>query len=90
MTQTVQHRDGEFFVEREGRRIAELAYAMKGASAVANHTWVDPQFRGGTLARDLVEALATWARAQGHKVLPVCPYVRRVFDEDPRYSDLRG
>ena len=90
MTQPIQHREGEFFVEQDGRRIAELAYAMKGASAVAHHTWVDPQFRGGTLARDLVEALAAWARAEGHKVLPVCPYVQRVFEKDPSYGDLRG
>ena len=90
MSATIQHRDGEFFVEQDGRRIAELAYALDGATAVAHHTWVDPQFRGGTLARDLVEALATWAREKRHKVQPVCPYVQRVFEKEPRYSDLRG
>ena len=90
MSGEVQHRQGAFFVEREGRRIAELTYVMRGEDAVAEHTWVDPQFRGRTLARDLVEALAAWARAEGRKVVPVCAYVQGVFARDERYGDLRG
>ena len=90
MNRDVQHCQGAFFVEYEGRRIAELTYAMQGDDAVAEHTWVDPKFRGGTLARDLVEALAAWARTEGRKVVPACAYVQGVFARDERYGDLRG
>ncbi len=96
MTQphTIQHREepggGAFFIEHEGARIAELTYAVNGKHAIADHTWVDPKFRGGSLARDLVEALAAWARAGGHRIEARCTYVRGVFARDERYSDLRG
>ena len=90
MSDGVQHRDGAFFIERGGRRIAELTYNVKGDQAIADHTWVDPEHRGGALARNLVEALAAWARGAAKRVVPVCPYVKRVFDADPAYNDLRG
>ena len=90
MKAQVQHRDGEFFIEHEGRRIAELTYNLAGDRAIASHTWVDPQHRGGALARNLVEALVAWARGAGKQVVPACPYVKRVFDGEPGYNDLRG
>ena len=86
----VGHQPGIFFIERGGKRVAELTYAMVGDSAVVGHTWVDPSMRGGTLAPDLVAAVVDWARAEKHTITPVCSYVRRVMDRAPeRYSDVR-
>ena len=90
MSAPVQHRDGAFVVEQQGKRIAELTYRTQDGAAVVDHTWVDPQHRGGSLAGDLVAALAAWARESGTRVVPVCPYVKRGFEQDQRYSDLRG
>lgn len=80
---------GVFFVQRGERRIAELSYSLNGKTVVVDHTRVDPEFRGGTLATDLVEALAQWARREEKRVVPMCSYVRSVFAKDPRYADLR-
>jgi uncharacterized protein len=89
----MQHREdggkGEFFVEREGKRVAELTYSLKDGDMVAEHTWVDPAARGGTLAASLVQALAGHARGQGRKVVAVCPYVAKVFGRSPEYADIR-
>lgn len=80
---------GAFLVHRDGKRIAELSYALSGGIVSADHTFVDPQFRGTPLASSLVESLVRWARKEGHKVDPRCPYVRRVFDRTPEYADVR-
>jgi len=79
---------GEFYIEREGRRIAELSYSLAGGDAVVGHTWVDPKHRGGTLAPDLVQAAVAWARAGDRKIIPMCSYVRAVFMRTPHYGDV--
>jgi predicted GNAT family acetyltransferase len=88
----IQHRThgshGEFFVEREGRRVAELTYSLMGSDAMVGHTWVDPKLRGGTLAQSLVDALAEWARLENRKIIPVCSYVRAVFGRSEAYADV--
>ena len=89
----IQHRThgshGEFFVEREGRRVAELTYSLSGERAVVAHTWVDPTLRGAGMAPALVDAAAQWARDEHVKIVPVCSYVRAVFDRNPAYADVR-
>ena len=90
--ETIHHREhdgrGEFYIEREGRRIAELTYSSNAGAIVVGHTWVDPQLRGGRLAPNLVEAAVRWARAEGRKIIPVCSYVRAVFNRTGQYADV--
>jgi uncharacterized protein len=83
-------RHGMFYVEREGRRVAELTYRMLGDTAVVDHTWVDPKLRGGKLAPNLVAAVVDWARGESRKISPACSYVRMVMDRHPEaYRDVR-
>ena len=91
---SIRHDDGDrngiFFVEREGRRVAELTYRMNGDTAVVDHTWVDPKLRGGRLAPNLVAAVVDWARREKRKISPACSYVRMVMDRAPdTYRDVR-
>ena len=82
-------RQGAFFIEREGRRVAELTYRMMGADAMLDHTWVDPKLRGGGEGKSLVAAAVDWARQEHVKLVPACSYVRAVFDRTPEYADVR-
>ena len=78
----IRHQDGAFFIEREGRRVAELTYRMMGETAVVDHTWVDPKL--------LVEAVVGWARQEKRTITPACSYVRMVMDRYPdAYRDVR-
>jgi predicted GNAT family acetyltransferase len=90
---SIRHEDGShgaFFVEREGRRVAELTYRMLGTTAIVDHTWVDPTLRGGKLAPKLVEAVVEWARKERRSISPACSYVRMVMDRYPdAYRDVR-
>lgn len=82
-------RDGSFFIERDGRRIAQLTYRMMGADAMLDHTWVDPSLRGGGEAKRLVDAAAEWARSEHLKLVPACSYVRALFARSPDYADVQ-
>jgi predicted GNAT family acetyltransferase len=81
---------GIFFLERDGRRVAELTYSLSGDKALVDHTYVDPSLRGGTIAPSLVEAAVRWAREGNRKIVPLCSYVRSVFARTRAYDDVRG
>jgi predicted GNAT family acetyltransferase len=81
---------GVFFLERDGRRVAELTYRLSGEKALVDHTYVDPPLRGGTIAPSLVEAAVRWARAENRKIVPLCSYVRSVFARTRAYDDVKG
>ena len=82
-------RRGVFYIERDGRRVAELTYSRGDEATIVDHTWVDPQLRGGKAARRLVEAVVQWARTERVKLVPACSYVRLVFERTPSYADVR-
>jgi len=80
---------GAFILVRDGRRVGELLYAARGPGVVAvNHTEVDDSLRGSGLARQLVEAVVTWARAENVKLVPRCSYVRAVLARTPAWQDV--
>ena len=81
---------GVFFLERGGRRVAELTYSLAGDKALVDHTYVDPPLRGGSIAPSLVEAAVRWARAENRKIVPLCSYVRSVFARTRAYDDVKG
>ena len=79
---------GVFFLEHEGRRIAELTYTLAGDTALVDHTFVEKAARGGSIAPSLVEAAVRWARQEDRKIAPMCSYVRAVFARTPEYRDV--
>ena len=81
---------GTFFLERGGRRVAELTYSLSGDKALVDHTYVEPSLRGGSIAPSLVEAAVRWARSGNRKIVPLCSYVRAVFGRTRAYDDVRG
>ena len=80
---------GAFFVEEEGKRIAELSYTMAGTKVIIDHTGVDAAWRGAGTGRKLVAAAVDWAREEDLLVMPLCPFARSVFDKTPEYADVR-
>src|SRR5678809_570316 len=80
---------GAFYIERDGRRIAEQAYLRRDPNhVVIVHTEVDPSLRGQGVARRLLDTLVAWARATGTKVSATCPYAKKEFERDPSLADV--
>ncbi|MFW1755147.1 GNAT family N-acetyltransferase [Acinetobacter wanghuae] len=55
---------------------------------IADHTWVDPLLRGEGLARQLLDALVSFAREKHLKIIPQCSYVDVIFRRDPSLADV--
>ena len=87
----VRGRDGgAFVVMRDRRRVAELTYDLSATTMAIDHTFVEPALRGAGLAQQLVDAAVVWARAHQRRIVPICPFVKTVFNRSPaKYADVR-
>ena len=70
---------------RQGGEEAELTYSITTPTLIiADHTGVPDSFRGTGAGLALVEALVAAARAEGFKVVPLCPFVNAQRQEASR------
>ena len=79
---------GAFFVEEDGKRLAQLTYTMAGSKVILDHTEVDDALRGTGTGRKLVAAAVDWARDEELSLLPLCPFAKSVFDKTPEFGDV--
>lgn len=88
----IQHdehgRKGAFFIDEDGEWIAELTYFKMNGTMTIDHTEIDEKLRGEGIGQDLVKAAVEYARANGLKVNPVCPYARRIIEKTPELQDV--
>ena len=77
------------FVIRKGAEEAELTYSVTTPTLIiADHTGVPDSFRGTGAGLALVEALVATARAEGFKVVPLCPFVNATRKKHPEWADV--
>lgn len=91
----VQHEEtkkkGVFFVEENGKRLAEMLYFHSSLSEITiYHTEVDPEFAGKGVGRDLVAAGVAFARENNLKIVPTCSYTKKVIDKTPEFQDVQA
>jgi predicted GNAT family acetyltransferase len=79
---------GAFFVEEEGKRLAQLTYTVAGTKIILDHTEIDDSLRGTGTGRKLVAAAVDWAREEDVRLMPLCPFARSVFDKTPNFADV--
>ena len=79
---------GEFALEESGKRLGRMTYSRQSDLVSILHTEVDPSLRGQGAGERLVTAAVEWAREEGHRVLPICPYAKAVFARHPEYGDV--
>lgn len=82
---------GAFFVEENGKRLAEMTYSKAGKDLIIiDHTEVSDDLRGKSVGVKLVQAAVEFARSEKIKILPLCPFAKSVFDRKPEYADVRS
>ena len=77
------------YVYRSGGDEAELTFSKAGEGLVIiDHTEVPAAFRGQGVGQALVARAVADFRAQGKKVLPLCPFAAAQFRRHPEWADL--
>lgn len=80
---------GSFFIEQEGKRVAEMTYSIAGESRIIiDHTEVDDSLRGQGAGLQLVEYAVTYVRNKGIKMLPLCPFTKATLLKHPEWKDV--
>ena len=82
---------GFFLAEEDGIRMGYLSYEWADETVFAiMHTVVEDAFQGKGVAKALLNEAVAFARENGYKIRPVCPYVEKVFLRDSGYDDINA
>jgi predicted GNAT family acetyltransferase len=82
---------GRYFIEGPGGAVAEMTFSKTGKSMIIiDHTEVPDAFRGQGVGLKLVTRAVEDARAQGKKVIPLCPFANAQFRRHPEWADVLG
>ena len=80
---------GSFFVEENGKRLAELAYTWRSEHLMSlDHTEVDESLEGKGVGSALVEHAVEYAREKKIKHKLYCPFATKVFARHKEYHDV--
>ena len=81
--------DGAFFIEQNGREVADLTYFWDGDKRIVlAHSEVAEELRGQGAGKQLVAAAVEFARERGITLVPICPYAKSVIERVPEYQDV--
>ncbi len=82
-------RRGAFFIEDDDKEIALMHYVFAGPDKmIIDHTEVNEDYAGKGLGRQLVKAGVVYAREHKMKILPLCPFAKKIFDITPDFADV--
>ena len=87
ITREVNGHHGRYVI-RQGDQEAELTYSITTPELViADHTEVPDAFRGTGAGLAMVTRLVSDARAEGFKIMPLCPFVNAQRNRHPEWAD---
>ena len=82
-------KNGMFYVEQEGKVLAQMTYVWTGAERIIiDHTEVDDALRGQSAGKQLVAKAVEFAREKSLKIIPLCPFAKSVFDKVAEFRDV--
>ena len=80
---------GMFFVENDGNILAEMVYSMSSPEKmIIEHTEVNEELKGQNVGFQLVKTAVEFVRANGIKIIPLCPFANSVFKRKPEFADV--
>ena len=82
---------GRFVIYENDAFAGEMTYVWAGESRfIIDHTGVEAGFSGKGFGKQLVMKAVEYARDNGLKILPLCPFAKKVFDKDRELEDVRA
>ncbi|MCZ8167824.1 hypothetical protein SAMN05444377_1262 [Flavobacterium fontis] len=83
-------KNGFFQITIDGTEQGRMTFVYAGPDKIIiDHTEVRPGNEGKGLGKKMVTAAVEMARANGLKILPLCPFAKAVFDKTPEFNDVR-
>ncbi len=84
-------RKGRFVIYDSDEFAGEMTYVWAGTSKfIIDHTGVEGNFSGRGLGKQLVMKAVEYARNNALKILPLCPFAKKVFEKEVGIQDVRA
>lgn len=87
-TSHAPHMQYEYIVD--GRKLGEITWAERDGIMHMDHTFVSGELRGQGVAKQLLDAAATYARDNELKMRAICSYVVDAFNRYEDYNDVKA
>lgn len=80
---------GRWFIEVDGH-VAEMTYSRTSPTLIiVDHTEVPQALAGRRLGPMLAVNAVETARREGFRIMPLCPFMRSMFERHPEWADVR-
>jgi hypothetical protein len=81
---------GRFILYEKDKKAGEMTYVwVDDYKIIIDHTEVDPAYGGKGYGKELVLKAVDFARKQDIKIIPLCPFAKKVFDKDLGIQDVK-
>ncbi|MGA9638471.1 GNAT family N-acetyltransferase [Flavobacterium sp.] len=80
---------GLFYIEIDNKIEAKMTFVFAGSDKIIiDHTEVNKAYNGKGLGKKMVQKAVEFAREKKLKIIPLCPFAKRVFDKTPEFKDV--
>lgn len=80
---------GFFFIDVDGKHEAMMTFVFAGEDKIIiDHTEVNPGNEGKGFGKMMVAKAVEYAREKGIKIIPLCPFAKKVIDKTPEFQDI--
>lgn len=78
-----------FFIDVNDKHEAMMTFVFAGEDKIIiDHTEVNPMNEGKGFGKKMVAKAVEFAREKNIKIIPLCPFAKKVFDKTPEYKDV--
>ena len=82
-------KNGAFYIDVNGKHEAMMTFVFAGNDKIIiDHTEVNPGNEGKSYGKKMVNKAVEFARENGIKIIPLCPFAKSVFDKTPDFRDV--
>ncbi|MBD1421664.1 GNAT family N-acetyltransferase [Sphingobacterium chuzhouense] len=87
--QEEDQRRGKFVILEDDIPAGEMTYVWAGENKfIIDHTEIYEAFNGKGYGKQLVMKGIDYAREKGVKILPLCPYAKKLMERDDSLDDV--
>ncbi|HEY6143354.1 MAG TPA: GNAT family N-acetyltransferase [Flavobacterium sp.] len=85
----INDKNGFFYIEVNGKQEAKMTFVFAGPDKIIiDHTEVNEGNNGKGYGKKMVAKAVAFAREKNIKIIPLCPFAKKVFDKTPEFRDV--
>ncbi|WKS96004.1 GNAT family N-acetyltransferase [Riemerella columbina] len=87
--QTNNEKNGQFEIFFDGHPAGLMTYTWAGADKfIIDHTEISEAYNGKGFGKELVLQAVDFARKEGVKIIPLCPFAKATFQKTEEIRDV--